>query len=545
MRLLIRNARIADGTGAPIREGDVLVEGEHVAEVFETSLAPDEVLDAGGMLLAPGFIDVHSHNDFTLPGEGDAQAKLLQGVTTEVVGNCGLGVTPANPRVEQFYALLSPMIFGDRSQACFEDLDAYRALLHERGISVNAAVLIPHGNVRCAAMGMEERQAREGELEHMRELVARQMEQGAFGLSTGLVYPPGAFAETEEVIELAKVAAAHRGIYATHMRDEGARLVQSVEETLRIGREANVSVQISHHKAAGRFNWGKVERTLRMVEEARAEGLDVHSDVYPYTAGSTVLSAMFVPLWAFEGSQEQLLERLRDPATRERMVQDSKQKLMRFAQLPGVLDRIFPKKLILPFLLYELSKLVIISSVKHQHHYEGKSLREIMRLRGQKRVYDTIFDLLLEEEGAVAAIAHVMSEKDVETVMKHPTTMLGTDGFPQREGKPHPRTYGTYPRVIEHYVRERGLLTMEQAIHKMTGMIAKKLRLHDRGEIRAGARADLVLLAPEKVRDRATYESPRSSPAGFAHVFVNGAWTVKDGRHTGVRAGRVLSPSAG
>ena len=269
----------------------------------------------------------------------------------------------------------------------------------------------------------------------------------------------------------------------------------------------------------------------------------MHSDVYPYTAGSTVLSAMFVPLWAFEGSENALLERLKDPATRARIVKESKERLLGFVRLPGVLDRVFPKRVLLPFILSELSKVVVISSVKRQHHYEGKSLAEIARSRGQE-LYDAMLDLLVEEETAVAAIAHVMHERDVTRVIAHPTTMFGTDGFPQREGKPHPRTFGTYPRILEHYVRERGVLTLEQAVHKMTGMVAAKIGLADRGIIRPGAKADLVIFDPENVRDRSSFADPRQSPSGVAHVFVNGTWTVKNGQHTGARAGRVLSRRA-
>lgn len=539
MRTRIENARIVDGTGAPARAGAILIEDEHIAEVGETSLAPDRVLDAKGAVLAPGFIDMHSHSDFTLPGDPGAEAKTRQGVTTEVVCNCGLGLMPANARVEKFYELISPMIFGEPSAGCFEDLDAYRRGLDERGVAVNVACLVPHGNVRCAVMGMEERAASDVEIGHMRELVAQGMEQGAFGMSTGLIYPPGAYASTEEVIALAEEVQPHGGFYATHMRDEGARLIEAVEEALRVGKEAGVGVQISHHKAAGRFNWGKTKTTLRMVEDARRAGVDAHSDVYPYTAGSTVLSAMFVPLWAFEGSQRALLERLKDPVTRERIVHDAKERLMRFAQLPGALDRWFPKRLLLPLLLREMSKLVIISSTKRQHHYEGMSLREIAAARGQP-LFEAMMDLLVEEETAVAAIAHVMSEADVSRVMAHPLTMIGTDGFPQREGKPHPRTFGTYPRVLEHYVRERGLLTLESAVHKMTSMVADKLGLPDRGRIAVGQRADVVVFDPEAVHDASSYADPRRPPMGIPHVFVNGAWTIEDGEPTGARAGRVL-----
>ncbi len=543
MRILVRDARIIDGTGAPSQRGDVLIEDEFIRSVGSPTTPADEVIDAKGAVLAPGFIDMHSHSDFTLPGDPEARAKTLQGVTTEVVGNCGLGVSPANATVERFYERLSPMIFGQEGQGCFSDLRAQREALEKRRVSVNVAPLVPHGNVRCAAMGLDERAPRPSELEAMRQAVALAMEQGAFGLSTGLVYAPGAYAETEEIIALAKVVSQHGGFYATHMRDEGARLVQSVEEAVRIAKEANVPLQISHHKAGGRFNWGKVKKTLKLVEDARAGGMDVHSDVYPYTAGSTVLSAMFIPLWAFEGSQDKLLERLKDPATRKRIVHDANERFMKFAQLPGILDRIFPKRLILPLIIRELSKVVVVSSAKRHPEYEGKSLFQIAKLRGQG-IFDMILDLLVEEELAVAAIAHVMSEADVTAVLSHPTTMVGTDGFPQREGKPHPRAYGTYPRVIEHYVREQRAFSLETAIHKMTGLPAQKLGLTDRGVIREGARADLVLFDYEKVHDRATYADPRNAPEGFRHVLVNGALTVRDGQHTGARAGRVLSRSA-
>lgn len=549
MRLLFTNARVVDGTGAPAREGSVLVEDDRIAELGSTSLAPEETIDCGGAVICPGFIDMHSHGDFAIPRDRDAAAKVMQGVTTEVVGNCGLGVFPANDTVASFYARLSPMLFGEESGGSdggtFRDLAAFRARLDDGGgASVNTAPLVSHGNVRAHAMGLEERQARPSELREMEELVDRAHAQGAFGLSTGLVYPPGAYAETEEIVALARVAAKHGGIYTTHMRDEGGRLVQSFEEALRVGREANISVQISHHKAGGRFNWGKVKKTLALLEKARAEGMDVHSDVYPYTAGSTVLSAMFLPLWAFEGSQEKLLERLGDPAVRARMSRDTDDRFLRFIHLPGLLDRIFPKRWILPWVMRELSKVVVVSSTKYEHRYEGMSIADIVKERG-KPLYEVLFDLLKEEELAVAAIAHVMSEDDVRTVMKHPTTMIGTDGFPQREGKPHPRTYGTYPRVLEEYVRKQHLFPLETAIHKMTAMPASKLGLADRGVLREGAMADLVVLRPNEVHDRSSYADPRQHPDGIAHVMVRGVFTVKDGKHTGARPGRVLSRARG
>jgi N-acyl-D-amino-acid deacylase len=543
-RLLIQGARLLDGTGAPARTGDLLIEDDRIAEVGATSLAPDEVLEARGMVVAPGFIDIHSHGDFSLPVDPDAPGKILQGVTTEVVGNCGLGLQPANAQVDALYERILPVIFGETGgeATCSPTLAHYRARLAATGISVNAAPLIPHGNVRCAVMGMAERKPTASEIDAMRQLVAQGMEEGAFGLSSGLVYPPGAFAETEELVRLAEAVRPRRGLYATHMRNEGPKLVESVAEAIAIGERAGVPVQISHHKAIGRLNWGKVKKTLRMVDEAAARGMDIHSDVYPYTAGSTVLSSMFVPLWAFEGSLSRLDERLRDPATRARIIRDVQDTQLSFLDLPRWLS-FFPKRSILPFVARTLGKLVIISSAKKHPRYEGMTIRAIAKERGRS-LYDAMLDLLAEEDFAVTAIAHVMSEKDVQTVMAHPRTMIGTDGMPTRDGKPHPRAYGTYPRILEHYVKELHLLGLEQAVHRMTGMVARKLGLKDRGVLSPGAAADLVVFDPARVHDRATYADPRRSPDGIAHVLVNGVRAVRDGKHTGARAGAVLSKPA-
>ncbi len=540
-RVLIRGARLVDGTGAPARTGDLLVEDDRIAQVGAVDLRADEELDASGLCVAPGFIDVHSHGDFSLAAEPAASAKVLQGVTTEVVGNCGLGLQPANERVDAMYARLLPIVFGESGgdSTCSPTLASYRQRLTTAGIAVNAAVLIPHGNVRCAVMGMEERAPTETEIGAMRELVAQGMEEGAFGLSTGLIYPPGAYAETEELVRLAEVIAPRRGMYATHMRNEGPRLVEAVAEAIAIGERADVAVQLSHHKAAGQLNWGKVKTTLGMVDAAAARGLDIHSDVYPYTAGSSVLSSMFVPLWAFEGSLERLEERLRDPVTRARIVRDVQDLQLGFIDLPRWLG-FLPKRWLLPLLSAVLGRSIVISSVKRQQRYEGMTIGAIARERGRS-LHEAMLDLLMEEDFGVTAIAHVMSEKDVQSVLKHPRTMVGTDGLPTRSGKPHPRTYGTFPRVLEHYVGKLGLLGLEEAVHRMTGMTARKLGLADRGVLAPGAAADLVVFDAGRIRDHATYADPRRSPDGVTHVFVNGAWTVRDGRQTGARSGRVLS----
>jgi N-acyl-D-amino-acid deacylase len=538
-RILLRGASICDGTGAPNRTGDLLIEDDRIAELDEVSLPPDEVIDGSGLTVAPGFIDIHSHGDFSLPRDPLASAKILQGVTTEVVGNCGLGLYPSNAAVDAMYKRLAPMVFGEASGECSASLSAYRARLEEGGISVNAAPLLAHGNVRGMALGMAERAPTAPELEAMREIVAASMAQGAFGLSTGLVYAPGAYAQTDELVELAKVAGAHGGFYASHLRNEGARLEESVAEAIAIGERAGLPVQISHHKAVGKFNWGKVTATLAMVDEANRRGGDVHSDVYPYTAGAAVIATMFLPLWAFEGSLDDTLRRLGDPLIREGMIRDAKAQLLAQVELPKWLAAL-PRRVVLPMILQAMGKAVILSSVKGHRAYEGQSIAAIARLR-KKDLYEAMYDLLREEHAEVTAIAHLISEDDVRAVLRHPRTMIGTDGFALREGRSHPRTFGTYPRVLERYVREEGLLSLEEAVHRMTGLVAGKLGLPDRGVLASGNVADLVVFDAAGVHDRATYDDPNQSPAGIRHVFVGGRWTVRDGAHTGERAGKVLA----
>jgi N-acyl-D-aspartate/D-glutamate deacylase len=332
------------------------------------------------------------------------------------------------------YGRLLPLVFGEASPGalCSPTLAHYRGRLEDARIAVNAVPLIAHNNVRCMAMGMAERAPTASELAVMRELVARGMDEGAFGLSTGLVYPPGAYAQTDELVALAEAIAPHGGVYATHMRNEGPRLVESVAEAIAIGERARVAVQISHHKAAGRPNWGKVRTTLGMVDAAAARGLDVHSDVYPYTAGSTVLSTLFVPLWAFAGSIDAMLERLRDPVIRAQIVKGAQDMQLSFVELPRALSWI-PRRALLAAVSFVLGRTIVISSVKRQHRYEGMRLAALARER-KKPLHEAVLDLLIEEDVAVTAIAHVMSEDDVRMVLVHPRTMVGTDGLPTREG---------------------------------------------------------------------------------------------------------------
>lgn len=518
-----------------------MIEDEHIAAVGSASGWPsaDRVVDARGSTLCPGFIDAHSHGDFVLPADPDAAPKVRQGITTEVVGNCGLGSTPANPRVQAMYRQYGRLFGEDGGVECSPSLGAYRRRLEASGVSVNVACLTPHGNLRCAVMGLEERAASPTELSDMAALLERQLEEGAVGLSSGLVYPPGAYAETEELVHLARVASKRGGVYASHVRDEGARLEQAIDEALRVGRCSGAAVQISHHKAAGKANWGKVRRTLAMLADARAEGLEVHSDMYPYTAGSTMLAAMVLPLWVFSAdTPEASLERLRDPSLRPRLLSEMRKRVESLIVLPGVLDKL-PKAPLVPIAVRKMSEMVVIGSTKQQKHFEGRTLRELAQMRGAP-LFEAILDLLAEEDMAVVVTAHMLAEADVRTVLADPYTMVGTDGMPTLEGRPHPRGYGTYARVIEHYVGRLGLFGLEAAVHKMSTLPAQKFGLGDRGRLEAGCAADLVLFEPRRVRDRATYADPIRHPEGIDAVWVGGRQVVAGGRHTGARPGRVL-----
>ena len=377
-----------------------------------------------------------------------------------------------------------------------------------------------HGTVRIAVTGFDQRAPSDAEMGRMKALVDEAMRSGAFGISTGLVYVPGTYAETGEIVELARVAGEHGGIYATHMRNEGRDLVKSVEEAIEIGREGGLPVQISHHKAVGKPYHGSVRDSLSLIERTRAQGLDVTVDQYPYRASSTTLQALLPP-WAQEGGVDQVMARLEDAETRERIRGE-------------VLDAIGETR------MGATLDWVRISSLPGDANQRciGRSIQEIGEMRGQDPV-DAIFDLLLEERCAVGMVSFAMSEEDVRTVMVHPTMMVGTDGL-YTPGNPHPRVYGTYPRILGRYVREEGLLTLEDAVRRMTSFPARKLGLERKGVLRAGADADVVVFDPDTVIDRATFEEARQYPQGIEYVLVNGRVSVEGGRFTGDAAGRVL-----
>ena len=434
--------------------------------------------------MSPGFIDVHAHDDaaaLTSPMD----FKLRQGVTTDVIGNCGAGIAPADP--DRDMSALVGKILGEPPEPTWRTFGEYMQAIEDYRPAINVACLVPHGVVRFATLGLDTRAPSPSELDEMREHIAEGMAAGAVGLSTGLIYPPGSFAQTDEVIECAKVAAEAGGIYVSHIRNEGDQLMSAVEEALRIGEEAGLPVQISHHKAGGPSVWGKTVETLRWFDERRAAGQDVTIDVYPYIAASTVLSA--------------------------------------FAAAAEGLD----------------FDLVLVASAEGHPEIEGKTLTQIAEMLGVPK--EEVVGRVLSMDRGTTAIFFLMHEDDVTRVVSDPFCMIGSDGLPSG-GKPHPRLYGTFPRVIQKYVREQGVLRLEEAIRKMTSLPAQRFQLAERGELTEGYYADIVVFDPEKIEDVATYEDPRQHPPGIEAVIVNGVLAADATRQHETHAGRLLRRGA-
>jgi N-acyl-D-amino-acid deacylase len=526
----IDGATVIDGTGRGGSRTDIGISDDTIVAVGDLSReTAGKVLNATGRTVTPGFIDMHSHSDWRLWGNRRAESKIRQGVTTEVVGNCGFSPAPvATEFVDDLkaFALYIPTGMDFTWRSVGEYLQAF----DRDGTSLNVVQLVGHGTLRIAAMGFARRPPTGAELTRMQRIMGDAMNEGAWGLSTGLIYAPGSWATTEEIIAVAKAAARYRGFYASHIRGEGATLLDAVREAIRVGREGSLPVQVSHIKAAGRPNWGKVADVLALIDEARAEGLDVMGDVYPYTASSTSLRTA-LPDWALEGGVAGMLKRLADPGVR--------------AQIRAELEDRANTHSLTSRMGWEH---VMISWCPKRKDAEGHRVSEIAAARRLDPL-DAVFELLRDADGVASMILFQLDEADLKRALAHPAVMIGSDGSAlapygdNAAGKPHPRSYGTFPRVLGHYAREQRVLTLAEAVHKMTGLPARRLGLRDRGEIRQGARADLVVLDPRKVADQATFDDPHRYPIGIEHVMVNGRFVIKDGEHTGSLPGKVLSPS--
>jgi N-acyl-D-amino-acid deacylase len=521
--LVIKDGLVYDGLGNPGLVTDIGISRDLIKYLGKISYSRGRaVLEARGLAVAPGFIDVHDHSDVQLLVNPKAESAVHQGITTTISGNCGSSPFPiADEIFEQEKDSLKKRYEIDLT---WRNIQGFFSRIEEKGIALNYGTLVGQGAIRGAAMGFNDRAPKPAELEKMKALVSENLKNGALGLSSGLEYTPGSFAQPDELVELCKIVALAGGVYATHMRDEGDTLIESLMETIDVAKKSGVSVQISHFKVAYPRNWGKIDAAIVKIEEAKKDGVDIFCDRYPYIAGATSLDFNF-PLWARQGTTEEFLSRLKDP------YQDAKLRSY-------IAER--EKKL-------ESWDKVVISYVltEKNRKFEGKNILEASREAG-KPPYEFMRDLLIEENDQVGMVIFMMKEENLTRILAHPLVGIGTDGEARApygllgRGKPHPRVYGTFPRAIGKYVREEKLLKLEEMLKKMTSVPAKKFGLQKRGVVRAENIADLVIFDPDKIVDKATWKEPHQYPAGVEYVLVNGEIVIDKGSHTGKLPGKIL-----
>jgi N-acyl-D-amino-acid deacylase len=541
--LLLTNGLVVDGTGASATRGDVGIAAGKIAYVgLANGIEADRVLDVAGRVIAPGFIDIHSHSDFTLPLPDQAdflKYYVAQGITTVVVGNCGYAPAPINPEtaplMQAYTAFIKPrdLEWGWRT---FAD---YLGYLERHGVYLNTVPLAAHGALRIAAMGFDARAPRSDELGHMKAYLSECLESGAFGLSCGLIYAPGMFATTDELTVLAELLPAHDGLFTFHVRGSSETLQPATQEVLEVAQRAGVRVQHSHLEAFGKPNWPQVEWALDAHDRAVAEGVDHGFDVIPYTAANTTFLAILPP-WSLDGGVQRLLERLRDPDTRKRIKKDIAEVIPDWPTWrPGG----WPHNLV-EATGWDNVRIMWVESEANKE-CEGKSLAKLADERG-KDPFDVAADLILEEQGHVTALyigvsGDLHEEWALRQIIQHDDASIETDAFSLGRGKAHPALYGAFPRVLGQYVREEKLLSLEEAVRKMTSLAAERLRIPKRGTVSEGCWADLTVFDPATIGDRASYEEPAARPAGIDYVLVNGTVVVEHDRiDTETLAGRVI-----
>lgn len=522
--LIIRGAQVIDGSGAPGQYLDIAVHQGRIRALAGRLAGPAQrVIDATGQVAAPGFIDIHTHSDFTLPLNPRAESKIRQGVTTEVVGNCGFSVAPALPGtaglLRDYLAASAPWLeFWETTFAAY--MDSFPAT------AVNTVMQVGHNTLRLMAMGMENRPPSPAELALMQDLLAEALEAGALGLSSGLFTAPGCYAAPAEIHALGQVLRRYGANYSSHIRDEANHVFEAVQEAIAVAETCGIHVQIAHLKLSGSDNWGGAAALLAAIDQARQRGVRVDCDQYPYTTATNPLRNL-LPTWVQEGGMEAMLRRLADATVRARLRHEIEAHgLNNFGRIPSW-------------------DAVRIAISPHQPQYAGQTLGELARQRGCDPL-DAVCDYIIADRGHTRILITCMDEADVREIIRHPAVLVGSDGTALApygvtgQGKPHPRFYGTFPRLLGHYVRELGLLSLPQAIAKMTGGSAAALGLVDRGLLRQGYRADITLFDPEQVAEQATFDYPHQYPTGISTVIVNGAVVIDQGEHTGALPGQVL-----
>ena len=526
MKKIIKNGTIVDGSGKPAYKGDILIENDKIIKI-DTNIMEEnaEVINVEGLIVSPGFIDTHSHSDLDVLLRPKVLPKIMQGITTEVLGQDGVSMAPLPKQYIEAWKKNLAGLDGESDEIDwnYETTQRYLEMIEEAKPGLNECYLVPHGNIRMEAMGLDNRQPNDEEIEKMRAITRREMEAGAFGLSTGLIYIPCAYSESKEIIEMCKVVAEYDGVFVIHQRSEADTIVDSMKEVIEIGRKSGVKVHWSHFKVAGKQNWDKIDEVLHLLEEAKNEGITVSFDQYPYVAGSTMFGAILPP-WVHDGGTDKAIERLRDMKLREKMKKD-------------MIEGIHGWDNFVEFAGFEN---IFITSVKTKKNEDavGLSVTELAEKRGVDP-FTAAFDLLMEEENAVGMVDFYGKEEHVIKFMKRDEMNACTDGL-LCPGKPHPRLYGAFPRILGKYVREEGVMTLEEAIKKMTYKPASALSIKQRGLLQAGYYADITVFDKNLILDQGTFVDPIQFPTGICYVFVNGELVVDHGTHTNVLNGKVL-----
>lgn len=525
--VLIKGGMVYDGTGQTPRRADVGIRGDRIVAIGDLQRAgAKSVIDATGLAVTPGFINMLSHSEVSLIADGHSMGELKQGVTTQIFGESSMG-----PLTDEMKKRRVDQQGDIKYDIAWTTLAEYLAYLEKRGVSQNFASFIGAATVREYVIGLEDKPPTPEQLDKMRELVRQEMEAGALGVTTALIYPPATFARTDELIELSKVAAKYNGKYIAHIRSEANQLTEAVEETIRISRQAGLPAEIYHLKASGQENWPKLDRVIAMIEEARRQGLKITADMYTYTAGATGLNACMPP-WVYDGGAEAAYKRLQDPETRKKIADTMRVPSSDWENLyilAGSPDRI----LLVGFKSDALKPLT------------GKTLAEVARMRGKDPI-ETIMDLVLEDRSRIGTVYFMMDEQNVEKQIRQPWVSFGSDAASMAlegvflKSSTHPRAYGNFARLLGKYVREEKVISLAEAVHRLSGLPATNLALDHRGFIKQGMFADVVVFDPQTIADRATFEQPHQYSVGVKHVFVNGVQVLKDGEHTGSKPGRAL-----
>ena len=535
----IINAKIIDGTGAPAFDGEVGIVGDKITKIGDLSNEEAKtVIDAKGNVVSPGFIDMHTHSDMSLVYDRNASSRIYSGITTDVIGNCGIGVASVKEENRQLLLdYLGTRIVGSmpvKLELPWDSYESYVKYMEENPPAVNVAPLLAQGPIRIYEMGFSKEEPTDKELENMVELADECMQVGPLGMTSGLVYLPGEYTTQNELVELCKKVAKYDGFYATHMRNEGDEIFEAMDEAIDVAKKSGVRLHISHLKCLGHKNFGQTDKLFAKINKAREEGVKMSFDVYPYNAGMTSLSALLPP-WMFEGGVDKMVDRLTDEKNRKQIVHDIENGLPGWQNFGGSLR--------------SWDDVTIVSVTKDEDSWmEGMKLTEIAA-KWDKDVYNTMFDILYKENGRVQITVVLMDEKDVETILCHPDSMVGSDSMSlATEGllaktSTHPRAFGTQAKVLGEFVREKKCFSLEEGVKKLTYNIAKILKLEDRGLIKEGNFADIVIFNPDTIKDMATYKDPKQYPVGIDTVLVNGVVAFKDGEQLDVLPGRFLKNS--